>query len=160
MHGAPLCFMHVELRCRQCRLGVRQCYLAVLLRIFRNRRCYRIVEATIADVKFFGRDRHSLLSRQLGDGLANITVITNDLFNCEPLLKQIAPVQCRHRYDVGIQSIIGLARSYDSSSKTQRLLDSQCLDDLIQKDRYSMRQLRAWKLGLGPARHHISTAIN
>ena len=32
-------------------LCVRQCYLAVLLRIFRDRRCDRIVEATIEDAE-------------------------------------------------------------------------------------------------------------
>jgi hypothetical protein len=137
--------VYIDPRRRQCRLGVRQCYLTVLLRIFGNGCCYRIIEAMIEDVKFAGRDRRSRLSRQLGNGLANITVIANDLFNRKPLLKQVAPVQRRRWYNVGIQSTIGRA--------------PQGRDELIQKDRYPMCSLRRRKLRLRPARHHSPTAI-
>ena len=60
----------------------------VLRHGFRDRR----VEAAIQRVEFFGRDRKVLFDGDFRDGLADITVIVDDLRDVEPQRPQLAPM--------------------------------------------------------------------
>jgi hypothetical protein len=59
-------------------------------RVLRHGFCDRRVEATIQRVEFFGRDRKELFDGDLGDGLADITVVVDDLRDVEPQCSQLA----------------------------------------------------------------------
>src|SRR5688572_22082955 len=57
-----------------------------------HRRRDRVIEAQVEGLKLDGGDWYRLFDREFRDGLANASVVVNDLGNRETLLQQLAAV--------------------------------------------------------------------
>jgi len=91
--------------------------------------------------------------------LANISIVSNNLFECETPFKQIAPVQGRHRANFRI----GGTRRVEPPSLFMRLaslLNGQRFNELIEKYRNPVIELIVGELGFGSASYHSLATIN
>jgi hypothetical protein len=78
--------------------------LIPLTSIFADRPGNRIVEASVEDTEIRTADHGAHFRRQLGDRLADVTIVVHDLGHREPLPEQLTAVSDRTFADVGTRS--------------------------------------------------------
>ena len=96
--------------------------LIPLTSIFGDRPGNRIVEAPVQHAEIRDANRGVRLGRQLGDRLADITVVVHDLRHGEPLIEKLTPVSDRALPDLGVRD----------------QAEAQWLDQLIEEERHPM----------------------
>jgi len=110
--------------------------------------------------KFFDGNRCSGFKGKICDGLSDVTVDPNNLFNREPINEQIPPVQCRRRANVGGDFTSRIAHFGRVMQMLRAFLNLECLNKWVKKDRHSVDKLVLRWLCIGAAVNHDATTIN
>ena len=110
----PACGFHVDGR------------LAAFEPVLRHGHGDGVIEAGIQQAEVIGADRRLQFHRQLGDRLADVPVVVNDLGDGEALETQIVP----------------MAGGRSADFRTGQLSETQCVGQLVEKERDAVRNFR------------------
>jgi hypothetical protein len=118
----------------------------------------RVVQTPVERSKLVDRNRHLVLERKLGDRLAKITVVVDDLVDRVPLPQQLGPVQGGTCADFGERGRpVGLSRDCSALERVGGLLDLQRPDELIQEKRNAVFEF-GWSRLWGQAEGDLGAA--